>query len=604
MTDRFELIEKIGSGGMGAAWKARDTETNEVVALKLVHPHLAEDPDYIARFEREVEVARRIDSRYVVRVLGYGLREGVPYMAMEYVEGQSLRDLMQERGRLEWSDAKPIIRQVAEALDAAHAAGVIHRDVKPSNILITADGTAKLADFGIARALDLTRLIGSSTMLGTPHYMAPEGTASPQSDLYSLGCVLFELLAGHPPFDGESQQAVIAAHIRDEPQTAGLTSGVRPLAAWLLAKSPADRPASAGDFLQALNHGRPLTKTVPPARPRWPVVLAGVVLVTLLLGFAVGVVRFGPEESSAGVPSQPESLPEDTAFVSNPAVSGTASGVTPVTSPTSPGSPTPAPSTPSPAAIGSPIATQTLGATANRTAAAPRLTSIAFVERVPSDTNCTGLTGYRFSVPSLSALPALSDGTGRPTASGGVLVDGVSAIDSGYGWHRGADDFLTICAGQGPAPGDHTVTVYFGDDRVSSTFTHTREAAAAIPPTAAVLARSPIAQLSRADWYEQFESQIRCDLSRPLDPGALPIDGRYCLYYNFNISDSQSHSIHITWSINGRAANRTPGYTTASAGTCCIQGIFRLATEPAAVVTMQFFVDDLLAGERIFTLGR
>ncbi len=257
-------------------------------------------------------------------------------------------------------------------------------------------------------------------------------------------------------------------------------------------------------------------------------------------------------------------------------------------------------------ASGSPIATQTLAATAIRTGAAPRLTSIAFVARVPSDANCTGLTGYRFSVPGLSALPAVSDGTGRPTATGGVLVDGVSAIDSGYGWHRGTDDFLTICAGQGPAPGDHTVTVYSGDDRVSSVFTHTRDAVAAIPstPAAAAPAASTIAQLVRADWYEQLESQIRCDLSRPLDPGALPTDRRYCLYYNFNISDSRSHSIQIAWSINGRAANRTPGYTTASAGTCCIQGIFRLATEPGAVVTMQFFVDDLLAGERIFTLAR
>ncbi len=120
MNERFELLEKIGSGGMGAVWKARDTETNEVVALKLVHPHLAEDPDYIARFEREVEVARRIESPYVVKVLGYGLRDGVPYMAMEYVDGVSLRDSLRERGRIPWLEVRPLYRQILEASSAVH----------------------------------------------------------------------------------------------------------------------------------------------------------------------------------------------------------------------------------------------------------------------------------------------------------------------------------------------------------------------------------------------------------------------------------------------------------------------------------------------------
>ena len=253
MPEQFELLEEIGAGGMGVVWKARDTETSEVVALKLLHPHLARDPDYIARFEREVEVARRIDSPHVVKVLGYGVREGVPYMTMEYVAGTSLRELLRTRGSMPWTEAKPLIRQVAQGLAAVHAAGVIHRDVKPSNILIEGGGTAKLADFGIARALELTRLTGSSTMLGTPHYMAPEGTASPQSDLYALGCVLFEMLAGRPPFEGETQQAVIAAHIRDLPQTEILPADARPFAAWLLAKSAADRPSSGANLVAALD---------------------------------------------------------------------------------------------------------------------------------------------------------------------------------------------------------------------------------------------------------------------------------------------------------------------------------------------------------------
>jgi len=297
--ERFELLEEIGAGGMGVVWKARDAESGDIVALKIVHAHLARDPNYIARFEREVEVARRIDSPHVVKVLGYGTREGLPYMAMEYVEGQSLRQILEAEGPMPWDRVKGLARQVAEGLAAVHAADVIHRDVKPSNILVTADGTAKLADFGVARALELTRLTGSSTMLGTPHYMAPEGTASAQSDLYSLGCVLFELLTGHPPFEGESQQAVIAAHIRETPPLSGLPNDARPLVAWLIAKSPVDRPAPAAAFVSALDDGRspPIPRSTRLGRRR---ILMGTVATVLLTGGVIGVLLLngGTNESS------------------------------------------------------------------------------------------------------------------------------------------------------------------------------------------------------------------------------------------------------------------------------------------------------------------
>jgi len=266
--ERFELIEEVGSGGMGVVWRARDVGTGEVVALKLVHPHLARDPDYLARFEREIEIARRIDSPHVVRVIGYGIRQGLPYMAMEYVAGHSLREHLRGRQPLTWLAAKPILRQIALGLEAAHRAGVIHRDVKPSNIMILPDGSVKLADFGIARALELTRLTGSSTMLGTPHYMAPEGSGSAQGDLYALGCVLFEMLTGHPPFEGETQQAVIAAHIREQPHVEQLEPDARPVAAWLLAKAPADRPASATALLAGLDGQLPAPAAPLPGRPR------------------------------------------------------------------------------------------------------------------------------------------------------------------------------------------------------------------------------------------------------------------------------------------------------------------------------------------------
>ena len=176
MTERFTLLSELGRGGMGVVWKARDEETGSIVALKLLRETYAEDPDYLARFERELELARRIDSAHVVKVLGYGVREKVPYLALEYVDGPSLRRRAW-RATAHTAGPRPeaLLAQIAQGLADAHAAGVIHRDVKPSNVLIGPDGIAKLTDFGIARGLDLTRMTATSTMLGTPAYLAPEG---------------------------------------------------------------------------------------------------------------------------------------------------------------------------------------------------------------------------------------------------------------------------------------------------------------------------------------------------------------------------------------------------------------------------------------------
>jgi len=262
MTERFELLERVGRGGMGVVWKARDTESGDIVALKLVYEQFAEDPDYVARFEREVEFAQRIDSAHVVKVLGYGRRAGVPFMAMEYVEGRSLRDVVKERGALPWDEVRPIALQLAEALGAAHAAGIIHRDIKPSNAIVTADGTVKLADFGIARAIDQTRMTGSATMLGTPMYMSPDAELDERSDLYSLGCVLYELLAGVAPFVGDSMQQVVLAHLVTAPDLTRLPSTAAGLVGSLLEKDRGRRPISAKAFASALsNDGRPSPPT-------------------------------------------------------------------------------------------------------------------------------------------------------------------------------------------------------------------------------------------------------------------------------------------------------------------------------------------------------
>ena len=252
MTERFTLLSERGRGAMGVVWRARDEESGQIVALKLLRNVYADDPEVLERFAREVELARRVHSPHVVAVLGYGSREGTPYLAMEYVEGPSLRERLAEHGPCGWSEARALLQQLAQGLADVHAAGIVHRDVKPSNILLAPDGTAKLSDFGIARGLDLTRVTGTSAMLGTPTYLAPEGQRDARSDLYSLGCVAYELCTGAPPFEGTSHQDLILAHVRTPPDLAKLPPEARPLVGWLLAKDPAARPQDAHALLAAL----------------------------------------------------------------------------------------------------------------------------------------------------------------------------------------------------------------------------------------------------------------------------------------------------------------------------------------------------------------
>jgi serine/threonine protein kinase len=252
MTERFTLLSELGRGGMGVVWKARDEETGQLVALKLLREAYAEDPEYLARFERELELAKRIYSRNVVEVLGFGVRGKVPYLALEYVDGPSLHDTVVAHGPYTWAETQPILTQITQGLADAHAAGVVHRDVKPSNVLIGRDGTAKLTDFGIARGLDLTRVTATSTLLGTPAYLAPEGPKDGRSDLYSLGVIGYELLTGAVPFKGTTYQEVIVEHVRTPPDLTKLPAEARPIIGWLLAKNPAARPQRASDLLPVL----------------------------------------------------------------------------------------------------------------------------------------------------------------------------------------------------------------------------------------------------------------------------------------------------------------------------------------------------------------
>jgi serine/threonine-protein kinase len=252
MTERFDLLETVGRGAMGVVWRARDNERGKIVAIKLLRGVHDDDPEYVQRFAREVELACRVKSPNIARVRGYGQRQGVPFVVLEYVSGRSLRARLAEDGPYPPAEARALIAQVAEALAAVHAAGIVHRDVKASNVLLTDDGVAKLTDFGIARAAESSGPTRVGSLVGTPAYMAPEGPVDTRSDLYSLGVLFYELLTGVVPFGGTNYQEVILAHVRQNPDLTQVPASERGLAGWLLSKNPSERPQSAQLLLDSM----------------------------------------------------------------------------------------------------------------------------------------------------------------------------------------------------------------------------------------------------------------------------------------------------------------------------------------------------------------
>src|ERR1700752_2237988 len=204
---RYRLIELLGRGGMGEVWRAHDTVTDRVVAIKVLPAHLSQDEDFQRRFRREAHAAARLDTPHVGPIHDYGEIDGRLFVSMRLIKGRDLDTVLAE-GPLDPARAVRIIDQVAKALHAAHEVGLLHRDIKPSNILLDGDDFAYLIDFGIARAVDETRMTKSGFMIGTFQYIAPErlgsGTEDARADIYSLACVLYECLTGHPPFDGDT----------------------------------------------------------------------------------------------------------------------------------------------------------------------------------------------------------------------------------------------------------------------------------------------------------------------------------------------------------------------------------------------------------------
>ena len=221
LNERFRLEEKIGSGGMSTVYRACDPTLERWVAIKLMHRDISEEPDQLERFRREARAVARLSHPHVVTVIDFGEDDGTPYIVLEYVEGETLKDRIKRMGRLPVAEAVAYAIEIGRALTCAHTAHLVHRDVKPQNVLIDMEGRAKVTDFGIARSLevDVAGLTADGRVLGTTDYVSPEQAlgkeVTEQSDVYSLGIVMFEMLTGEVPFRAESQVAVAMKHVKE-----------------------------------------------------------------------------------------------------------------------------------------------------------------------------------------------------------------------------------------------------------------------------------------------------------------------------------------------------------------------------------------------------
>ncbi|NHN54206.1 protein kinase [Calidifontibacter sp. DB0510] len=255
---RYRLVEPIAVGGMGEVWHARDEVLDRPVALKQVRPGLAGDPQFLERFRAEARNAAQLAHGNIAQVHDYGEAGGSAYIVMELVDGQPLSSIIAERAPLPETDAVHLLAQAALALHAAHVKGIVHRDVKPANIVVDGDGTAKLTDFGIARARDSSSITRAGEVLGTPQYLAPEAAlgqeVTPLADVYALAVVGYELLAGCLPFSADTAVGFALAHVNQPaPELPSTVSDrLRALIHEAMAKDPAQRPASAARFAQGL----------------------------------------------------------------------------------------------------------------------------------------------------------------------------------------------------------------------------------------------------------------------------------------------------------------------------------------------------------------
>ena len=270
---RYRIIGRLARGGMATVYEAVDTRLDRTVALKVMSPALAEDAEFIARFRREARAAAQLSHPHVVAVYDQGEADGVPYLAMEFISGRTLRDVLRDYGALTPEQALTILDPVLEALSAAHDAGFVHRDVKPENILISDDGRVKVTDFGLARAVTNVTSATQGMLIGTVAYLSPEhverGDADARSDVYGAGICLFEMVTGQVPFAAENPLTVAYQHVNvDVPPASSLRPSIPPDVDALIATATRRDPAARyPDCRSFLSDVRRVRRTLPPPQP-------------------------------------------------------------------------------------------------------------------------------------------------------------------------------------------------------------------------------------------------------------------------------------------------------------------------------------------------
>jgi serine/threonine-protein kinase len=334
--DRYELEELVGSGGMSSVYRAHDRLLERSVALKILHEQYNRDDDYVERFRREARSVAQLTHPNIVTVIDRGEQDGRQFIVFEYVDGENLKQLVERQGPLGVRDAIELALQVARGLAFAHDQGLVHRDVKPQNVLLDADGRAKVTDFGIARSLDVDGMTITGTIMGTSNYIAPEQArgqpVDEQTDVYSLGCVLFELLSGEPPFEGDNFVAVAMRHVNDPvPSVRDFRPDVPARLDWTIqramAKDHEERFDSMAEFAAELeacdadldgHEGATMirppaaVRAKPPRRRRrsasrlvWPLALLGVGLAALAGGLLGAFLLHGNGGSGGGAAPRP-----------------------------------------------------------------------------------------------------------------------------------------------------------------------------------------------------------------------------------------------------------------------------------------------------------
>ncbi|MDR3271579.1 MAG: Stk1 family PASTA domain-containing Ser/Thr kinase [Peptococcaceae bacterium] len=260
--NRYEVIEQIGSGGMAIVFKAKDMLLNRIVTVKVLREQFVTDQNFIRRFRREAQAAASLSHANIVSIYDVGKDEDIEYIVMEYVEGRNLKEIIRNYAPLLPGQAIEITKQIAEAIKHAHLHRIIHRDIKPHNILVTDDGQAKVTDFGIARAVSAATVTHTGDIVGSVHYLSPEQArgiqSNEQSDLYSLGIILYELVTGQIPYDGETAIAIAMKHLEEQPLPPSqlnpkISPSLEAVIMKAIEKDPADRYASADELLKDLN---------------------------------------------------------------------------------------------------------------------------------------------------------------------------------------------------------------------------------------------------------------------------------------------------------------------------------------------------------------